>query len=104
ASRADPRRCPCADPDIAAPLVSMLPRGMTIGTSIVLIAVGAILKYAVTAHVSGIDLQTVGTILIIVGILALIISLLYTFAWSGRRNRTDYYDERPPPRQPPPRY
>jgi len=82
----------------------MLPRGMTIGTSIVLIAVGAILKYAVTAHLSGIDLQTVGTILIIVGILGLIISLLYTFAWSGRRNRTDYYDDQPPPRQPPPRY
>ena len=76
---------------------------MTIGTSIVLIAVGAILKYAVTAHVSGIDIQVVGTILIIVGIIGLILSLLYTFAWSGRsRTRTDYYDDRPPP--PPPRY
>ena len=75
---------------------------MTIGTSIVMIAAGAILKYAVTAHVSAIDLQTVGTILMIVGILGLIISLLYTFAWSGRR-RGDY-DEPPPPRQPPPRY
>jgi heme/copper-type cytochrome/quinol oxidase subunit 2 len=76
---------------------------MTIGTSIVLIAIGAILKYAVTAHLSGIDLQTVGTILMIVGIIGLIISLLYTFAWSGRRSaRTDYYDDRPPP--PPPRY
>ena len=61
---------------------------MTIGTSIVLIAAGAILKYAVTAHVSGIDIQTVGTILMIVGILGLILSLLYTFAWSaGARNR-----------------
>ncbi|MBV9212238.1 MAG: hypothetical protein JOZ25_01185 [Actinobacteria bacterium] len=75
---------------------------MTIGTSIVLIAIGAILKYAVTAHLSGLDLQTVGTILMIVGIIGLIISLLYTFAWSGRRARTtDYYDDRPPP---PPRY
>ena len=76
---------------------------MTIGTSIVLIAIGAILKYAVTAHLKDIDLQTVGTILMIVGILGLVISLLYTFAWSGRR-RGDYYDEPPPPRQPPPRY
>lgn len=57
---------------------------MTIGTSILLIAVGAILKYAVTTHVSGIDLQTVGVILMLVGILGLILSLLYTFVWSGR--------------------
>jgi hypothetical protein len=74
---------------------------MTIGTSIVLIAVGAILKYAVTAHVSGIDLQTVGTILMLVGILGLILSLVYTFAWSDaarrRRRPADYYDAPPPP-------
>jgi Domain of unknown function (DUF6458) len=73
---------------------------MTIGTSIVLIAVGAILKYAVTAHVSGIDLQTVGTILMIVGILGLILSLLYTFAWSSAartRREPDPYDRPPPP-------
>jgi uncharacterized protein DUF6458 len=73
---------------------------MTIGTSIVLIAVGAILKYAVTAHVSGIDLQTVGTILMLVGILGLILSLVYTFAWSDaarRRRGADYYDAPPPP-------
>ena len=73
---------------------------MTIGTSIVLIAVGAILKYAVTAHVSGIDLQTVGTILMIVGILGLILSLLYTFAWSSgarRRREVEYHDGPPPP-------
>jgi hypothetical protein len=74
---------------------------MTIGTSIVLIAIGAILKYAVTAHVSGIDLQTVGTILMIVGILGLILSLLYTFAWStsarARRREVEYYDDGPPP-------
>jgi heme/copper-type cytochrome/quinol oxidase subunit 2 len=57
---------------------------MTIGTSMLLIAVGAILKYAVTTHVSGINLQTVGVILMLVGILGLILSLLYTFVWSGR--------------------
>jgi len=78
--------------------------GMTIGTSILLIAVGAILKYAVTAHVSGIDLQTVGVILMLVGILGLILSLLYTFVWSERaRNRGAGYDDRTrnlPPRDP----
>jgi Domain of unknown function (DUF6458) len=78
----------------------MLP-AMTIGTSIVLIAVGAVLKYAVTAHVSGIDIQTVGTILLLVGILGLILSLIYTFAWSpAARSRRDVdYRDGPPTRR-----
>lgn len=49
---------------------------MGIGTSIFLIAIGAILKFAVTASVSGIKLATVGVILMIVGIIGLLISLL----------------------------
>ena len=48
---------------------------MTIGSSLFLIAVGAILKFAVTATVSGIDLQTVGVILMIVGAIGLAIGL-----------------------------
>jgi hypothetical protein len=60
---------------------------MTIGSSIVLIAVGAILKWAVTAHVNGINLQTAGTVLFILGIVGLLLSVLYTFVWS-RQNRT----------------
>jgi hypothetical protein len=40
---------------------------MTIGASLFLIAVGAILKYAVTAHVSGLNLQTCGVVLMCVG-------------------------------------
>jgi cytoskeletal protein RodZ len=60
---------------------------MTIGSSIVLIAVGAILKWAVTAHVSWINLQTAGTVLFVLGILGLLLSVLYTFVWS-RQNRT----------------
>ena len=52
-----------------------------------LIAVGAILKWAVTAHVSGLTLQTAGTVLFVLGIIGLIISLLYTFVWA-RQNRT----------------
>ena len=71
---------------------------MTIGTSLLLIAVGAILKYAVTADVSGINIQTVGVILMLVGILGLILSLLYTFVWSEgarrRRSPNGYYDDR----------
>jgi hypothetical protein len=48
---------------------------MTIGTSLFLIAVGAILKFAVTAHVAGVDLRTVGVILMIVGGVGLAIGL-----------------------------
>jgi hypothetical protein len=58
---------------------------MTIGTSLVLIAAGAILRYAVTAHVSGIDIQEVGLILLVIGIIGLVLSMLWTFAWSRSR-------------------
>lgn len=49
---------------------------MGIGTSIFLIAVGAILKFAVTTSVSGIELATVGVILMVVGVIGLLLSLL----------------------------
>jgi beta-lactamase regulating signal transducer with metallopeptidase domain len=49
-----------------------------IGTSIFLIAVGAILKFAVNASISGLEISTVGVILMIVGVLGLVISLFYT--------------------------
>jgi hypothetical protein len=48
---------------------------MTIGTSLFLIAVGAILRYAVTATVAGIDIQTAGLILIVIGVVGLAIGL-----------------------------
>jgi beta-lactamase regulating signal transducer with metallopeptidase domain len=48
---------------------------MGIGTSLFLIAVGAILKFAVDATVSGIEIATVGVILMVVGIIGLLISL-----------------------------
>jgi beta-lactamase regulating signal transducer with metallopeptidase domain len=50
---------------------------MGLGTSIFLIALGAILKFAVTATVSGISIATVGVILMVVGIVGLLISLFY---------------------------
>jgi len=73
---------------------------MTIGTSIVLIAAGAILKWAVTAHVSGFDIQTAGTVLFVVGLVGLVLSLIYTFWWA-RRDPYDGYDERVVRRPPP---
>jgi hypothetical protein len=61
---------------------------MGIGTSIFLIALGAILKYAVTASVAGLEIGTIGVILMVVGVIGLIISLLYASIWSDRRAGT----------------
>ncbi len=58
---------------------------MYIGTSLFLIAVGAILRYAVTASVAGIDIQTAGLILMVVGAIGVLISLALMTAWSDRR-------------------
>ncbi len=55
---------------------------MTIGAAIVLIAVGAVLKWAVTAHVNGFDIQTAGTVIFIVGLLGLVLAIMYTFWWA----------------------
>jgi hypothetical protein len=62
---------------------------MYVGTSIFLIALGAVLRYAVTATVVGIDIQTAGLILIVVGIIGLILSLLSMMVWSDRRRGDD---------------
>jgi hypothetical protein len=64
---------------------------MYIGTSIFLIAVGAILRYAVTASVAGIDLQTAGVILMVAGAICLLVSLALMTAWSDRR-RSGYVE------------
>ena len=75
---------------------------MTYGGSIALIVIGAILRFAISYSPSGIDLQLVGVILIIAGIVGLIISLVWMF---GRRRRavtttsvaaprTEVYEER----------
>jgi hypothetical protein len=67
---------------------------MYIGTSIFLIALGAVLKYAVTATVAGIDIQTAGLILMIVGVIGLLISLFLMTAGSDRRRRDEYVEDR----------
>jgi protein-S-isoprenylcysteine O-methyltransferase Ste14 len=56
-----------------------------IGTSIFLIAVGAILRYAVTGHVEGVDLDVVGLILMIVGVVGLVVTFLWMTMWADRR-------------------
>jgi hypothetical protein len=58
---------------------------MTTGASLFLIAVGAILSFAVTAEVAGIELQTVGVILMIIGVLGLALTLGLVFMESRRQ-------------------
>ena len=57
---------------------------MTIGASIFIAAVGAILRYAVNDSVSGIDIPTVGTILIVAGLVGLVVWLALEFAGRDR--------------------
>jgi hypothetical protein len=64
---------------------------MRIGASLFLIAVGAILKFAITDQVSGANLGTIGIILMIVGA----IGLLITVAWMSTRSRTDVIERGP---------
>jgi hypothetical protein len=69
---------------------------MSFGASLFLIAVGAILHFAVTATISGIDIQVVGTILMVIGVLGFLISIfLYLQA------RRDYATRGGPPPPPP---
>jgi len=71
-----------------------------LGASIFLIALGAILAFAVTYEVAGLDIQVIGWILLVVGILGLVLSMLFWSSWGGpaywSRRRT-YVDEGPPP-------
>ncbi len=60
---------------------------MGIGTSLLLIAVGAILYFAVDADISGLEITTIGLILMVVGVLGLLISLF--FLSSARRSSTE---------------
>ena len=60
---------------------------MGIGTSLFLIAVGAILYFAVNADVSGLEISTIGIILMVIGIVGLLISLF--FLSSARRAPED---------------
>jgi len=79
---------------------------MTFAASIFLIAVGAILRFATHFHVQGLDLRTIGLILMIVGVLGLIIAAWQWAVWSRRsRQREVLVEDRrvaDPYRDPPP--
>ncbi len=56
---------------------------MYIGGSLVLIAIGAVLSFAVSDRIEGVNLYTAGLIFMVVGVLGLLISLII----SGQRDR-----------------
>jgi hypothetical protein len=60
---------------------------MALGTSLFLIAVGAILRFAVSDSLEGIDIPTIGLILLIIGIIGLLISLFTMTLWDRDRRR-----------------
>jgi len=66
---------------------------MGIGSSLFLIAVRAILYVAVDADISGLEISTVGIILMIIGILGLVITLFFLGGWRDRRRTV--VEERP---------
>jgi hypothetical protein len=71
-----------------------------IGTSLLLIAIGAILRFAVTVTTTGFNIHTIGVILMIVGVVGLVLSLFFWSTWGGfgggayRRERRVVNDER----------
>lgn len=73
---------------------------MGIGVGIFLVAVGAILAFAVEIETSGVNLDTIGVILMVVGAIGIAASLLFLgdSSYMGTR-RTVVYDDRPPVRR-----
>jgi hypothetical protein len=71
---------------------------MGIGVSIFLIAVGAVLAFAVNAEVSGLDIQVVGWILLGVGAIGILLSILFWSSWGGW-GRREVVEERPSSRR-----
>jgi hypothetical protein len=73
---------------------------MGLGVGIFLIAVGAILTFAVNASTNGVNIDTVGWILMGVGLASVLLSLLFWQSWAGpgywTRRRATYVDEPPP--------
>ena len=56
---------------------------MGVGVSLLLIAAGAILAWAVEVSASGFNVNTVGYILLVVGIIGLLLSLIFWSSWAG---------------------
>ena len=75
---------------------------MGLGVGIFLAAVGAVLAFAVSKTVSGVNIHTVGWILLIVGIVGSALSMIFWSSWAGPgyRRRTTTIDDGPAPGPP----
>ena len=74
---------------------------MGLGTSLFLMAVGAILYWAVDVTTKGFDLNTIGLILMVIGALGAVLSMVFWSSWGGFHSRRDtvVYDDRAPARR-----
>jgi beta-lactamase regulating signal transducer with metallopeptidase domain len=72
---------------------------MGLGVSLILIAVGAVMAWAVNVSSSGFNIHTIGYILLVVGIIGAIMSMIFWSSWAGpgyfTRSRRTYVDEGP---------
>jgi hypothetical protein len=68
---------------------------MGLGVGIILLAVGAVLTFAIHVTASGVDIHTIGVILLAVGAAAIVLSLIFWSSWAG----PGYWRDRggPPP-------
>ena len=66
---------------------------MGTGASIFLIAAGAVLTFAVETQANGVDLDAIGVILMVVGILGLLFTLVLWDDWRPGARRRDYVDD-----------
>jgi Domain of unknown function (DUF6458) len=74
---------------------------MTVGGSIFLVAVGAILYFATNLHVAHVSIDTVGLILMLAGLAGLVLGFVQQGIWSRRARREVTVEDRVDPRQPP---
>ncbi|MDQ4095864.1 MAG: DUF6458 family protein [Actinomycetota bacterium] len=68
---------------------------MGVGTSLFLIALGAICYWALDFDLAGVDIDAIGVILMVIGAIGLILSLLFWSSFSPRRRRETVVEERP---------
>ena len=64
---------------------------MGIGGSLFLLAIGAILAFAVNVETEGFNLNTIGIILLIVGAIGVVLSMMFWSSWGGFGGRRDTY-------------
>ena len=71
--------------------------GLTAG--LFLIAIGAILTWAVDVNTSGVDVNTIGVILMVIGVIGIALSMLFWSTWGGFGRREVTEDGRGPRRR-----